>query len=71
MEKLILTCGRYIPPSAGDSEIRVRAMEAYLARLSEELEILLGEAGRMLEALRSGQTASDVNDHSNSGEGGM
>ena len=43
MEKLILSCGRYIPLTAGTSEARVRAMEAYLARLSEDLEMLLGE----------------------------
>lgn len=68
MEKLILTCGRFLPPSGGDSEARVRAMEAYVARLSEELEILLGETGRMLEALQSVQAALTVQDN---GEGGV
>lgn len=68
MEKLILTCGRFLPPSAGNSETRVKAMEAYLARLSEELEILLGETGRMLEALQSAQAALTVRDN---GEGGV
>lgn len=64
MEKLILTCGRYIPQSAGDGETRVRAVEAYLARLSEELELLLGDTGRALEALQAAQSVSD------DGEGG-
>ena len=68
MEKLILSCGRYIPSTAGDSEARAQAMEAYLARLSEELEILLGEMGRILEALQAGQSPSAVSD---SGEGGV
>ena len=68
MEKLILSCGRFLPPSAGDSESRVNALEAYLARLSEELEILLGETGRMLEALQSAQAALTVRDN---GEGGV
>lgn len=58
MEKLILSCGRYIPMSAGDSEIRIRALEAYLARLSEELEILLGETGRTLNALQAEQSGA-------------
>jgi predicted RNA-binding protein Jag len=43
-------------------------MEAYLARLSEELEILLGETGRMLEALQTAQAALTVRDN---GEGGV
>lgn len=51
MEKLILTCGRYLPPSAGDTESRIAAMESYLARLSEELEVLMGEMDRVLTAL--------------------
>ena len=50
MEKLILTCGRYLPPSAGDTEARIAAMESYLARLSEELEVLMGEMDRVLTA---------------------
>ena len=68
MEKLILSCGRFLPPSAGDSETREKAMEAYLARLSVELEILLGETGRMLEALQTVQAALTVRDN---GEGGV
>ena len=57
MEKLILPCGRYIPQFAGDTETRVRAMEGYLARLSEELEVLLGETSKALDALQSAQNS--------------
>ena len=56
MEKLILTCGRFLPPSAGDSETRVKAMEAYLARMSEELEVLLGEMGATPDRMETAQT---------------
>lgn len=41
MEKLILSCGRFSPSAGEGIEGRVRALEAYLARLSEELEFLL------------------------------
>lgn len=60
MERLILTCGRYTPVTAGDTQARVKAMEAYLARLSEELEHLMGELSRMTDGLsgRSAATAS-------------
>ena len=43
MEKLILRCGRYVPPTVADAETRVRLLERYLARLSEELEHMVGE----------------------------
>jgi len=55
MEKLILSCGRYIPSAAGNAETRIRAMEAYLARLSEELEVLLSETSVALDALKAVQ----------------
>lgn len=48
MEKLILSCGRFIPAS-DETDARVKVLEDYLARLSEELELLLAEAGRELE----------------------
>ena len=51
MEKLILKCGRYVPQAAGDTETRVRAVEAYLAVLTEELELLVGEMDKALETL--------------------
>ena len=51
MEKLILKCGRYIPSATVDTESRVKEMEAYLSRLTEELEFLMGELDRVLEAL--------------------
>jgi hypothetical protein len=53
MEKLILKCGRYIPSAAADTESRVKGMEAYLSRLTEELEFLMGELDGTLEALGS------------------
>ena len=64
MEKLILKCGRYAPRAAGDTEARVRAVEAYLADLTEELELLVGEMDKALETLmtllaeRDGLTAA-------------
>ena len=57
MDKLILPCGRYIPRFTGDTEIRLRAMEAYLARLSEELEVLLGETTQALASLQAAQNS--------------
>ena len=69
MEKLILSCGRYIPQAAENTEARVRAMEAYLARLSEELEVLLGETAGAMDALQVMQ--SNLAAVSNSREEGM
>ena len=68
MEKLILPCGRYIPQLAGDTEARVQAMESYLARLGEELEVLLGETARALDDLRSAQNRPET-DRGNQGGG--
>lgn len=53
MEQLILTCGRFIPVSGGGAEARIKAMEDYLARLSEEMELLVSELGRAVESLRT------------------
>ena len=69
MEKLILSCGRYIPLAAGNSEARVRAMEAYLARLSEELELLLGETAKALSYLEAVQHS--LVSENNNREGGI
>lgn len=69
MEKLILTCGRYIPSAAGDTDTRVAAMEAYLARLSEELEVLMGEMDRVLTALE-GMLSAAASSADTNGEGG-
>ena len=41
MERLILTCGRFVPAGEEDAVTRIRAMEAYLSRLAEELERLI------------------------------
>ena len=67
MEKLILPCGRYIPRLAGDTEARVQAMESYLARLGEELEVLLGETAKALEDLRSVQKQPEMNRNNQGG----
>ena len=55
MEKLILPCGRFTPVPGESTEARMRAMEAYLAELSEEVEFLLEEIGRTLTILRGGE----------------
>lgn len=56
MEKLILKCGRYLPPAAGDSESRIRSLEGYLSELTGELEFLVEELDRVLTALESAVT---------------
>ncbi len=49
MAGLTLGCGRFIPRPAGGGEAdmaaRVAALEAYLVRLSEELELAVGGGG--------------------------
>lgn len=65
MEKLILKCGRYITPAVEDVEYRVKLMEAYLSMVTEELEFLVGEMDRALNAFeqaiveRDGLVAAD------------
>lgn len=51
MERLKLTCGRYLPAASGGSEERLAALEEYVSRLAAELEFRLGEAGVTLQAL--------------------
>ena len=68
MEKMILSCGRYIPQAAGNSESHIRSMEAYLARMSEELEVLLGEAAGVLDAVKAAETQGSASQ--NKFEGG-
>ena len=60
MEKLILKCGRYIPSAAVDTESRVKEMEAYLSRLTEELEFLMGELDRAMKILGSAAAEETV-----------
>jgi hypothetical protein len=66
MEKLILRCGRYVSPAVGDTETRVRLMEAYLAELSRELEYLLGELDGAVAVASAVPTGHDAD----GGEGG-
>ncbi len=51
MERLILRCGRYVPAADGDATARMRAMEAYLARLTDELEHLLAQMDPVLQTV--------------------
>lgn len=51
MERLKLTCGRYLPAGKGSTEERLAALEEYVGRLAAELEFRLGEAGKALEAI--------------------
>ncbi len=53
MEKLILSSGRFAPPAGESAEARLSALEGYLTRLSEELELLLAEVGRTVAALEA------------------
>lgn len=55
--KWVLACGRFSPNEGAGVTARVLALEAYIAALSEELELLLSELGRATEAA-SAQTAS-------------
>ncbi len=60
MEKLILRAGRYIPrPEASDSD-RIHRLEDYLATLTEELERLVAEVDRALDALEASIGASQA-----------
>ncbi len=45
MEQLILHVGRFIPRTDADTETRLRAVEAHVAALTAELELLLTEMG--------------------------
>lgn len=49
MEKLKLTCGRFMPSRGGEPAERVERIEAYLTKLTEELEYLLGEMDEILD----------------------
>ncbi len=57
MEKLILTCGRFVPATGEGEAARLKGMEDYLSRLTEELELLLSEVGRALD--RSNDTGEE------------
>lgn len=59
MEKLILKCGRYSPNAAGNVEQRIARIEAYLLMLSSDIEYLVGEMDRALEALEKAYVERD------------
>ena len=48
--KWVLSCGRFALGEGADVETRVQAMEVYVARLAEEMEFLISELGRAVEA---------------------
>ena len=60
MEKLILKCGRYITPAVEDVEYSVKLMEAYLSMVTEELEFLVGEMDRALNAFEQAIAERDA-----------
>ncbi len=60
MEKLKLVCGRFIPPRGGDTAERVERLEAYLSRLTQELELLVGDLDRALADLTAEEEPSAV-----------
>lgn len=60
MEKLRLVCGRFIPPRGGEAMERVERMEAYLSKLTRELELLVGELDRALAETGGENGASAV-----------
>lgn len=63
MERLKLTCGRYLPAAMGSSEERLAALEEYVVRLAAELEFRLGEAGVMMQTLADAlqtETATEI-----------
>ena len=53
MERLKLTCGRYLPRLGENAEARLAALEDYVGKLTAELEFRLGEAGLALERLET------------------
>lgn len=59
MEKLILKSGRFIPPAVGDAETRIKLIESHLSGLTEELEYLVGEMDRALNALEAAISERD------------
>ena len=47
MDKLILQCGRYIPPTQTDDAGRLRRLESYVVTLSSEVEALFEACERL------------------------
>lgn len=60
MERLKLTCGRYLPAGKGSTEERLAALEDYVGRLAAELEFRLGEAGKALETITEAMAAASA-----------
>ena len=62
MEKLILKCGRYIPTVDDDTGGRIKDMEAYLSRLTDELEHLLSELNLAVQELMAAREEGGYGD---------
>ncbi len=59
MEKLTLVCGRFIPPrGGGDTAERVERLEAYLSKLTQELELMVRDIDGILADLAALGAAS-------------
>lgn len=59
MEKLTLKCGRFMPARSLDPAERIRLIEAYLGKLTEELEYVVAEMDRVLNALETAYAERD------------
>lgn len=68
MERLKLTCGRYLPAGKGGTEERLAALEDYVGRLAAELEFRLGEAGKALETITEAMAAVTAEEGENTYE---
>ena len=57
-KKWVLSCGRFSPHEGASAEARVRAVESYVARLAEEMEFLIAELGRAVDAASAAAMAA-------------
>jgi NTP pyrophosphatase (non-canonical NTP hydrolase) len=51
MDRLILRCGRYLPPAQADEQERLQRLERYVAALSAETEELFETCERLRREL--------------------
>ena len=59
MDKLILQCGRYIPPTQTDDAGRLRRLESYVVTLSAEVEALFEACERLRREITQRMTEPD------------